>query len=161
MEIQHLKHLQDNPMRNPHAEIKYKFENEPMPLAEIEALEQKYNNSKPFPKALRELLYLAGRYCYVFDYNALDSMDEVQEYVRESLAEFNRDIGRPFFAIDLYGGIQAFYVCLDEGDDPAVYGGVYEGTDGAYPDWNFKVAETLSSHIYSRIERSKKGENIF
>jgi hypothetical protein len=161
MEIQYLKHLQDNPMRNPHAESKYQFRIKPMSLEEIESLEQKYNNGKQFPKALRELLYLAGKDCYVFDYNALDSMDEMQEYVRESLAEFNRDIGRPFFAIDLNGGVQAFYVCLDEGDNPAVYGGVYEGTRGAYPDWNFKVAETLSSHIFSRIERSKKGENIF
>jgi len=69
-------------MRNPNAESKYQFRTRPISIEEIEALEQKYNNGKLFPKVLRELLYLAGETCYVFDYNALDLMDEMQEHVR-------------------------------------------------------------------------------
>ena len=42
---------------------------EPIPLTEIEQLETKYNNGNSFKKKkkkkLRELLFLAGEYCYV------------------------------------------------------------------------------------------------
>ncbi|MDF2515495.1 MAG: hypothetical protein K0R59_791 [Sphingobacterium sp.] len=74
MEIQYLQHLRDNPEAYPNS--KFKFEIRPISTEEIEALEQKYNNSKPFPKALRELLYLAGDSCYVFDY-IFDTVDEM------------------------------------------------------------------------------------
>jgi hypothetical protein len=66
MEIKYLKELELNPtLRN--QTIK------PIPESEISELEQLYNDGKEFPLALRELLFLAGSYCYVLDYGIDDT----------------------------------------------------------------------------------------
>lgn len=63
MNIEILTKLKDNPKRNPN-KLGYEFENEGLSVVEIEQLEQDWNNGNNFPKALRELLYLGGAYCY-------------------------------------------------------------------------------------------------
>ena len=60
MEIQYLKTLKDNPSKNPGG-TERPWTIEPIPLTEITQLEVLYNNGQLFPKALRELLYLAGK----------------------------------------------------------------------------------------------------
>ena len=65
MEITYLKKLQENLDIRP-------YPCEPLPMSEIENLEQTYNNGNPFPKVLRELLFLAEEYCMVLDYGAED-----------------------------------------------------------------------------------------
>ena len=115
MDITYLKQLERT--RNKNSWI-----NESISLEEIKQLEQIYNNNKPFPKALRELLFLAGNYCIVLDYGLNDTQQELQEFVRENMQEENRIITRPFYAIDVYNaGDQFLFVYLDEGDDPEVY----------------------------------------
>jgi len=78
MEINYLQALRDYPSPCPdREEYKYKLAIEPLSLSEISDLEQSYNNGVPFPKVLRELLYLAGKNCYVCDYGLYDTQQEM------------------------------------------------------------------------------------
>ena len=160
MEIQYLKLLKDNPEAYPN-DIDYKGAIKPIPMEEIIHLEQLYNNSNPFPVALRELLFIAGESCYVLDYGLDETQEELQEYVREKLIRKGRVINRPFFVIDVYNsGDQFLLVYLDEGDNPAVYEAhYYDHSD--WPDWISLVTENLSTYINVLIERVKQGRNPF
>ncbi len=154
MDITYLKQLERTPNKN-------SWINESISLEEIKQLEQIYNNNKPFPKALRELLFLAGNYCIVLDYGLNDTQQELQEFVRENMQEENRIITRPFYAIDVYNaGDQFLFVYLDEVDDPAVYQASYEDRSDR-PNWINKVTPTLSNFVNRKIERVKKGQNPF
>ena len=157
MEIQYLQYLRDNPKR--WSSSTYSIE--PIPLTEIEQLETKYNNGKLFPKALRELLFLAGEYCYVLDYNIFDSQEELQDEAREWLQKYNRAINRPFFVIDAYNaGEQFLFVYLDEGNDPVVRQAYLPPRNDVQFITNL-VNETLSQYIKSSIDEVKQGINPF
>ncbi|WP_417350482.1 hypothetical protein [Flavobacterium alkalisoli] len=157
MEIECLKELELNPCDY----IYTHFVNEPISLTEIENPEQLYNNGKPFPKALKELLFLAGKFCYVLDYNIFETQQEMQDYVRELLEEDNILIQRPFFVIDVYNaGTQFLYIYLDEDDNPAVHEGLYYG-DPHSVEFTHLVTGSLSKYISSQIEIVKKGQNPF
>ncbi|WP_038331471.1 hypothetical protein [Empedobacter falsenii] len=158
MEIQYLNELQNNP-------IKFgKLINSsivPISEEEIKLLETNYNNGKQFPKALRELLFLAGNDCYVLDYGLDDSQQELQEFVRGRIREKNRVITRPFYAIDVYNALDQFlFVYLDEGDNPAVHEGHYWDSKDR-PNWITLVDSSLSQYIEALIERVKNGQNPF
>lgn len=153
MEIQYLQYLRDNPKASSEA----RFSIESISLEEIEQLEIKYNNGKQFPKALRELLFLAGEYCYVLDYNIFDSQEELQDEAREWLQKYNRTINRPFFAIDAYNaGEQFLFVYLDEGDDSLVMSAYLPQRN----DVQFIESmqnKKLSEFIKGRIDTIKQG----
>lgn len=157
MEIEYLKELELNPYNFGYPDLK----NKSISLAEIENLEQLYSNGKSFPKALKELLFLAGAYCYILDYGIFNSQQEIQDFVRELLAEDNLSIERPFFVIDVYNaGDQFLYVYLDEGDNPAVYEGFH------YFEINFNgyshlTSSSLQKFIESQIGAIKQGGNAF
>jgi len=155
MEIVYLKELQDNPNRRGDP----KFNNEPILESEILHLEELYNAGNTFPKALRELLYLAGNYCYVLDYGISESQEELQEFVRGELNYYNKEISRPFFAIDVYNASDQFLlIYLDEGDNPAVYvASYYEDSSG----WTRLLSYNLSKFIDNKIARVKEGRNAF
>ncbi|RYJ45613.1 hypothetical protein NU09_0205 [Flavobacterium beibuense] len=146
-----------NPYNFGHPDLK----NKSVSLAEIEDLELLYNNGKPFPKALKELLFLAGEYCYILDYGIFNSQQEMQDFVRELLDEDNLSIERPFFVIDVYNaGDQFLYVYLDEGNNPAVYEGFH------YFEINFNgyshlTSTSLQKFIESQIGAVKQGGNPF
>lgn len=155
MQIEYLKELEKNPYRFG----KPNFNNEAIPETEIIHLEQLYNNGNTFPKALRELLFLAGDYCYILDYGISESQEELQEYVREYLDETNKTITRPFFVIDVYNaGDQFLLVYLDEGDDPPVYEASYYENPSS---WIRLLSYNLSKFIYNKIVRVKEGRNPF
>lgn len=160
MEIQYLKTLQENP-------IKYgktiNFPIEGVSENEISQLEQKYNNGNPFPKALRELLFLAGKDCYVLDTGRNETPEELQQYVRKKLNKDNLSINKPFYAIDVYNALdQCLVVFFDEGDDPYVYEVFYDyesyGDEVQFID---KIGKTLSKFIESRVKDVKMGFNPF
>lgn len=154
MDIKYLKALKDNPTGQGG------LRNRPISLNEITQLEQEFNNSKPFPQALRELLYLAGSFCYILDFGLHDSQKELQEDVREWLIEDNRTINRPFFAIDIYNVFEEFVmVHLDEEENPEIYC-IYLPVDNSMP-WYRSLGSTLSQFCESRIARVKRGENPF
>ena len=157
MEIQYMQYLRDNPKSSSGAT----FSIEPIPLSEIQYLETKYNNGTPFPKSLRELLFLSGKSCYVLDYNIYDSQEELQDEAREWLQKYNRSISRPFFAIDVYNaGEQFLFVYLDEGDDPVVRSAYLPLRDDVQFITNL-MNEKLSHYIKSSIDEIKQGFNPF
>ena len=164
MEIQYLTLLRDNPIANPSTPD---FLNaiEPITLQEIAQLEQLYNSGNPFPKALKELLYLAGKSCYVLDYGIRETKAGMQDYVRSKMAAKNRTLPRPFFAIDVYNaGDQFLFVFLDEGDNPPTYEGLYyydPEVDSDYPQWYHPLGVTLSELIDHKVDRVKQGRNPF
>lgn len=158
MEIKFLEKLKNYPSAYPN-DADYEGTIKGINLQEIEFLEQLYNNGNTFPKVLRELLFLAGSYCYVLDYFD-DTQEELQTDVREWLSNYNRSIIRPFFAIDAPNpGEQFLYVYLDEGDDPAVYQAHLPIRNDILP---FTILQsTLSEFINVHIDMVKKRYNPF
>lgn len=158
MNIEILTKLRDNPIRY---HVNRNYENKGVELSEIQHLEQLYNNGNPFPKVLRELLYLAGDFCYVLDYNTHDSQKEMQESMREDLEDDEITITRPFYAVDNYGGVSHYlFIYLDEGlDDPYLYeyslSGGREGMNDIRP-----LGYTLSSLINRNVQAVKEGRRF-
>jgi hypothetical protein len=155
MQIEYLQDLANNPVSYTGKRIR------PISEAEITALEHLYNNGKPFPNALKELLYLAGDYCYVLDYGIDESQQETQEFVKETMDLFGggKQISRPFYAIDVYNGNDQFlFVYLDEGEDPPVYEAIYYKPE---PTWIHLINSKLSLFLSSRIRREQEGQNPF
>lgn len=163
MDIKFLEQLKNYPSKYPN-DTDYQGTIEPISLQEIETLEQLYNNGNTFPKALRELLFLAGNYCYVLDYGWNETEEEIQNELqisaRKWLLKYNKNISRPFFVIDVYNGPEQFlYVYLDEGNNPFVY-------QAFLPEQNnikhfSSLNKSLSEYINSLIDRVKQGYNPF
>ena len=157
MNIQYLTKLKDNPIEYSE-DTDFRFPIKGISEAEITQLEQTWNNGNPFPKVLKELLYLAGEDCYVFDYGIPENQNEMQEWVREQMTEMNKTITRPFYAIDLYGGDQFLFIYLDEGDNPDIYqASAYESNS----IWFRNINHTIKSLSERRIDRVKEGYNPF
>lgn len=157
MNIDILTYLRDNPIRYGKS---MNFEIKGISLEEIKQLEQLYNNGIIFPKALRELLFLGGNSCYVLSKGWYDTQQEMQEESREKLLEFNKNITRPFFVIDVYNATEQFlFVYLDEGDNPNVYQAYLPTLDYIAPITN--LDSKLSEYINVLIDQVKKGYNPF
>jgi len=156
MEIEILKKLRDNPSYEG-------FDNEPLSLEEIATLELDYNEGNSFPRALRELLYLAGRYCLVYDYGVYDTMQEIQEAGREWLDERGLEILRPFFILDVYnGGDQFLFVYLDEHtNDPLLYEAYLDTDMHDENPFLSSLERTLAEFTDARLDRLLIGENPF
>lgn len=166
MEIKYQAILNNNPIIRPTtgelAGSSYPFTLERLTIEEIIDLEIKYNNGNQFPASLRELLFLAGKDCYVLDYGLHDTQEEMQDDVRNWLIKQNLSIKSPFFVIDVHRGPEIFlFVYLDEGvPDPIVYQGVTSYYDVGY-SWPMKLESTLSSFIDNRISDLKLGKSPF
>ncbi len=120
MSIEFLTELRDNPIE---FGGEMNFANRGIPLSEIEQLEQDWNSGIPFPKALRELLFLAGDFCYVLDTGLMESQQEMQEEARLWMTEEGQErvISRPFYVLEVRNEEQFVMVYLDEGDNPNVH----------------------------------------
>ena len=135
------------------------FTNEGLTLSEISQLEQLYNNGNPFPKVLKELLFLAGNFCNYLDYSVYDSQQEMQDEERAELFDlYGIVVSRPYFFVDLSShGLPAF-IFLDEGDNPPLYQLQSHPTQN-----NFfrNTGGTLQTLIESRIQNYLEGYNPF
>ena len=160
MNIIYLKSLQNNPSLEINRSGYYSVIQGVMEQ-EIEQLEQLYNYGNPFPKALKELLFLGGSDCYVLDYGLNETQQKLQEFVRENMQEESRVITRPFYVIDVYNaGDQFLFIYLDEGDNPPVYEGHYWDSNDR-PSWITLVDSSLSNYINDLVNRVKNGQNPF
>ena len=164
MNIQFFTELKDNPIE---FGGEMNFANRGIPLSEIEQLEQDWNNGLPFPKALRELLFLAGDFCYVLDTGLMESQQEMQEEARLWMTEEGqvRVISRPFYVLEVRNEEQFVMVYLDEGDNPNIHS-VYLDHDseqylGSGIGWNYDIGKTLKDFIKVRIDKVKQGRNPF
>jgi hypothetical protein len=156
MNIEYLQYLQANPEGRSTPEISDK--NIGMTEAEIETLEETYNGGEPFPKVLRELLFLAGKYCYVLDYGPFEEQSTIQTRNRSYLASSNLNITRNYFVIDCGNlGDQFDYVYIEgESEDPKVFSAeLYLDADIALKDRGV----TLKEFINTRIDYVKQGQN--
>jgi hypothetical protein len=135
----------------------------PLSIDEIVNLETTYNSGNQFPPSLRELLFLAGQYCYVLDYGMNDTQEEMQNDVQDWFIDYSFSITRPFFVIDVHNGSDAFlFVYLDEGiNDPMVYLCILDiNYNTNYP--RLRATEsTLSSLINKKIGYLQSGINPF
>lgn len=160
MNIEILKNLRDNPARYPNRSSN-KFENEGLTMEEIKVLEQTWNNGNLFPQALRELLFLAGKYCYVLDYNIHETQQEMQEELRDAMQFRGHSYSRQFYIIDNYGGDQFLFIYLDETmDDPKVYEYASDAIERERPIDRF-IGFTISQLINSSIKEVREGRNPF
>lgn len=126
---------------------------------EIIQLESSFNNGMMFPKALRELLYLAGDFCYVCDFGLSDTQEELQLSVREDISYFNRVISRPFYVFDVYNPTDNFlFIYLDEGDNPPVRVAQYEKD---YANWISIVIDKFSDYIDRLVDRARRDAILF
>lgn len=129
-------------------------------MERILAMEQTYNNGNPFPRALRELLYLAGDYCRYLDSAGADTAEELQEEARVALTRNNMTISRPFYCIDTMGGysMAIFTIIYTDvtDDDPML-------CDVDYVDKTITEYEksSISVLINSRIINVKNGRGPF
>ena len=161
MEIKYLLMLKNNPAVYPN-DPEYEARIKSISISEILQLEQTWNNGKEFPAALRELLFLAGDFCYVLDTGLMESQQEMQEEARQWLSDFNRTISRPFYVIDVYNAGEGFlFVYLDEGEDPKVNCTYLPHRDYDDASWLSSTDRSLSNFINSRINDVKQGYNPF
>jgi len=162
MEIIYLKKLQENLNIRP-------YPCEPISITEIESLEQTYNNGNPFPKVLRELLFLAGEYCMVLDYgheneDELSTQAGLQEWIRTMFAFKGTPLfTRPFYVIEICQGYVFSFIFLDEGDNPMRYDSFF-GPDETPLGWSTYYRNsglTIPTLINNRIDSVKMGRNPF
>lgn len=156
MNIQLLKQLEENPIKFGKTK---NFVIQGIPESEILQLEQTWNNGNPFPIVLRELLFLAGKDCYVLDYGIGDTQQGMQEWAREMMLDNGIVESRPFYVFDFYGGYNFRFIYLDEGNNPEVYEG-YPHYDEA-PSWKRALGNTIQYIINSRVQDVKKGLNPY
>jgi hypothetical protein len=157
MEINYLPLLQEYATLKPRNSDRI-LQRKSLSMSEIVELENIYNNEHPFPKALRELLYLGGEYCYGL--SIYSPQQEMQEDSKEYLKECgDNSIGRPFFVIELFTEIGAFhFIYLDETEeDPIVYIAYYQ-----YPEddnWISSLEIRLSTLVYTGIGEVIRGNS--
>lgn len=144
MDIEYLTQLKNNPIKFSNY-TENRFENRGISETEIAQLEQSYNSSNPFPKVLKELLFLAGDFCYLFDIG--DSQQDLQDWFRDLMTEYNKTISRPFYVIDTNQGDDFRIIYLDEGDNPPIY---YTSPDVSGEEWIKK--NTFNDTIQSLVE---------
>jgi hypothetical protein len=158
MNIELLTYLRDNPKEYPQdPDPNDQWPNRGLSLETITAFEMKYNNGNPFPKVLKELLYLAGEFCYVLAYDNSDTMEEMQDRQRQFFIDYNvPEFTRPFFVLDLYNFGDGFtFMYLDDGDNPPLF----------YFDFEENKVYNLNSNlvewIKEGIDRVKAGGSPF
>lgn len=146
MEIRYLKSIEQN------KKLK-SWSNQGLSLEKISELEQKYNEGKPFPLAIREFLYLAGENNTIgFDTHA--SIERLQDRSKEALEHCKQKIERPFFAFDQLDDCSQFtFVYLDEDqNDPEVYFGQPYYVEYGHPlikgYSEFTFSSLVNDHIY-------------
>jgi hypothetical protein len=164
MKIKVLKILKDNPaITSPGGYVR---KLDPITMEEIINLEEAYNKGNPFPIALRELLYLAGKSCYVLDHGHFYTQTEMQIGARSWMTKYGRNfhIDRPFFVIDVYNaGDQFLFVYTDEPeDDPMVYEALFDQSfverEGYF---TYSLERRLAEYLEFCIDRLKRGYNPF
>jgi len=160
MDIEYLQILIDHPKIKVPNHDSWLY-NEPISITEIECLESKYNGGQPFPVALRELLFIAGKRCYVLDYGRFDSQEAMQQGARRWLTAYGRNfsIERPFFVIKVYDSDQFLFVYLDEDPvSPTVYEALLYESD---EPWIRRIGWTLSPFIRRQTQHLLNGHDLF
>lgn len=152
MTIQYLQALRDNKTMDG-------FADKGLTESQISQLEQLYNNGTPFPKVLKELLFLAGKSCNYLDYSVYNTQQEMQSGERIELQDLHSlVIPRPFFIVDLASYGLPLFIFLDEGDNPQLNQLEDSPTQSNYYR---RVGGTLQGLLESRIQNYLEGYDPF
>ena len=89
-------------------------------MEQISVLRDKFNNGKPFPKAFEEYLYLAGAFNNI-GFDGPETLEELQEEMKEALEAYNLKIERPWFAYDEVNWNFGFIFLDETAEDPKCY----------------------------------------
>jgi hypothetical protein len=154
MDIIYLKELRDNPTRDG-------FVCRGNTPAEITQLEQLYNNGNPFPKVLKEYLFLAGARCTVMEQGIYETQFEAQLETRVMLLEGGKVFTRPFFGLEFWTTDSFMYIYLDEGDNPLLRDVYYFDEAAPFGEVYLTSDLTLKGLIDARIQDVKEGLNPF
>lgn len=114
----------------------------------MQALEARYNESRPFPQAYREFLFLGGRHCNLEDLDQGLGFDWLQATARQQLAEAGQHLDRPFWVIYQLEGCQQFglFYLDDAQPNPAVYHCM-----PAYVEFGDPLIQPLPQPTFSRF----------
>lgn len=114
MEIKYLQQVVNNPILDG-------FKNRGLNVAQIEQLEEEFNNSREFVKPFREYIFLAGDFNN-FGFDDLgEGLSELQKICKEELETTKQTVERPFFTFSVYDS-QYSVIFLDEDKpDPDIY----------------------------------------
>ena len=113
MEIKYMTQLRDNP------NISAIGRRENWNISQIEELEIKYNNDKPFPIAFREYLYLAGDWGGTGVVN--EDWDDLYKDCKEDMEYCGYSLERPYFIFDNYSSQYSIFYLDDTREDPKIY----------------------------------------
>lgn len=150
MEIQYLKTMEANSSF-------WNRKSRGFSLDKIEELEQKLNNGIPFPKALREYLFLGGEFNSLgFDHEGIgqDGSEWIalKKYYEKEMRKNNLSINRPYVVLDSYDGAIFSFIYLDEGDDPRPYNfSVSESYKGSNGETIYPFPEKTFSQLINRL----------
>jgi len=123
-----------------------------MTSLEIENLELEMNNGKPFPKALREFLFIGGRSGQLA-INTPYNYKKLREYFDKEIRKRGETITQPYFVFGSDNdGKSFFFIYLNEGDDPQPWIGsiaegydndIWEDEDEDPENWKFIKSEAI------------------
>lgn len=101
-----------------------------MTLAEIETLELEMNKGKPFPKALREFLFIGGL-SNKLGLNTPTNYRATHDYFDKEIRKRGVDITQPYFVLDNDNDGKTYTIIyLNEGDNPQPWNAsINEGYD--------------------------------
>ncbi|MCA6065677.1 hypothetical protein JI747_000720 [Chryseobacterium sp. RG1] len=126
---------------------------------EILLLEHFCNEERTFPKVLKELLLLAGNFCYALDYGIYDSQIELQQEEHKELSDVHDlIISRPLFFICLASHGLPVFIFLDEGENPSLNQMINDPTEENYYQ---RTGGTLKTLLESRIKNHFDGYSMF
>ncbi len=119
MEIEYLQNYRDN------IDILNRNKNrspvEPATMEEIQALEAELNNGTPFPKTIREFLYLGGNLSRLPGTLGIYHIKRFTKLAKEHLKKAGHPFTRPILVFHQLDSEQFVFVYLDEGDNPKTW----------------------------------------
>lgn len=161
MQIEILKEYES--YKNEGSRATYKHYHKPRGLTaqQITDLENEMNGGKPFPKVLKEFLFIGGEYNGI-SLNSGDDYTAQIKYFNEKMAKNGRSISRPYFIFQsLDGGCFTFIYLDEDSEDPQVWNASatpdYD-TDEGEQMWK-SIYKTLSGYVAEALYNAKKGLN--
>lgn len=113
MEIVYLKKVLENNVLN-------RFVNKGLSLTAIEEMERQFFQARPFPKAFREYLFLAGDFCN-FGFDDIEGIIELQQYLQEDLKRSGQQLPHNLFAFSVYDSQYSVISLVETEEDPVIY----------------------------------------
>ena len=132
--------------------------NEPKSITEILFLEQEYNEGKPFPAVLRELLFIAGNGCPLIELRP----ENLQQQIRLAVSASSHSIPENYLAFDFldFSSFSLVYTSQNT-EDPKVYHVELSPSEEQHTEFIEDSEFTLLKLLKHRISQVKQGYSPF